>query len=239
MNTKIQLANPPAKTTRQLDGYVTGTWLGLDGTAPASRPVQAVAQQAQQQTVGIRFIRPIQVVFAPTRKRIAEPVVSTMTPKLAVTKDVTISQLRMVTGLTWEQLADLFGTSRRALHFWASGDAMSNENFDHLCRLMAIMQKIDRGSAAANRQVLHDKTKVGPTAFDLLKRKDYEAALRLVGEGVGRPSSTLAPLSAAAIEARKPARPEDLVGALQDSIHKDSGRGRVAKSVKVRRGRTE
>lgn len=239
MNTKIQLTNTrPAKPT-QLQGYVTGTWLGLDGTATASRSAQEVARRAQQQTVGIHFIQPFQVVFAPARKRIAESVVAAPLPKLAVAKDVTISQLRMFTGLTWEQLADLFGTSRRALHFWASGAEMANENYDHLCRLMATMKKIDRRSAAANRQALHDTTNEGPTAFDLLKRKDYDAALRLLGGGVGRPSVTLAPLSAATVEARKPARPEDLVGALQDSVHKDSGRGRIAKSVKVRRGRTE
>ena len=239
MTTKIQLANVrPAKNTRLLDGYVTGTWLGLDGTAPASRPVRTVARQAQQQTVSIRYIRPIQVVFAPNRKRIAEPVGSMVTPKLAVTKDVTISQLRMFTGLTWGQLADLFGTSRRALHFWASGAEMANENYDHLCRLMDTMTKIDRGNAAANRQALHDTTNKSQTAFDLLKQKDYAAALHLLGEGIGRPSVTLAPLSAIAVEARKPPRPEDLVGALQDSVHKGVGRSRIAKSVKVRRGRT-
>lgn len=237
MNTKIQLANArPAKTTQQLDDYVTGTWLGLDGTAVAPRPLRAVARRAQQQTVGLRFIQPLQTILAPTKKRIAGPA---PLPKLAATQPVTISQLRMFTGLTWEQLADLFGTSRRALHFWASGEEMANENYDHLCRLMETMKAIDRGSAAANRQALYDATDTGPTAFDLLKRKNYSAALRLVGNGIGRATVALAPLSATAVEARKPPRPEELIGALQDSVHKDVGRSRIAKSVKVRRGRTE
>lgn len=41
-------------------------------------------------------------------------------------------------------------------------------------------------------------------------------------------------LSKEAREERKPLPPEQLVGALQDRIHRDDGRVRIAKSVKVR-----
>jgi len=43
----------------------------------------------------------------------------------------------------------------------------------------------------------------------------------------------LTPLSDAENERRKPTKPEYLVGALQNSVHQDTRRGRVAKSVKV------
>ena len=47
-----------------------------------------------------------------------------------------IAQLRRLTGLTWEQLAYLFGVSRQSVHFWASGGTMTAAHRLHLERVI-------------------------------------------------------------------------------------------------------
>jgi len=65
-----------------------------------------------------------------------------------------LSELRRLSGLSWDQLARIMGVSRRALHFWASGKPMARTNEEHLQRVLAAVRSIDRGSAAANRTAL-------------------------------------------------------------------------------------
>lgn len=147
-----------------------------------------------------------------------------------------IAELRRVSGLTWEQLAQLFGTSRRALHFWAAGKRMSAANAEHLQRLVAVLQQVDRGSASANRSALLSPSR-GTLPFDLLARHDYESAVRALGPGPDpartRPSR-MRP-SAATLAARGPRPPGQLVDALEGQVH-GSGRIRKVRSVKVRGG---
>ena len=75
----------------------------------------------------------------------------------------------------------------------------------------------------------------GIVPYDLLVAGRYEEFLRVVGLGRGRTAMTLPPLSPAALEARRPTPPEELVGALQDSVHREMGRGRAARTAKGKR----
>ena len=145
-----------------------------------------------------------------------------------------IAELRRLSGLTWEQLARLFGVARRSLHFWASGKPLNASNEERLRRLIAVLRQADRGNAQENRAMLfgdHD----GTVPFDLLAEGQYEAFLALVGKGPGRRRPELPPLSRATLEARKPPPPEELVEALHESVHRDVGRGRAARTVRGRR----
>lgn len=45
----------------------------------------------------------------------------------------------------------------------------------------------------------------------------------------------LQPLSKEAQDARRPPKPENLVDALQDTIHRDVGRSRIGRVIKVRK----
>jgi transcriptional regulator with XRE-family HTH domain len=144
-----------------------------------------------------------------------------------------IGELRRLSGFTWDQLARLFGVSRRSLHFWASGKAMTPANEEHLHRVLATIRKIDRGTATANRAALLS-SKDGELPLDLLAEGQYDRVVVVVGAGGASERPALKPLSQAARDARRPRPPEELVEALQDSVHRESGRTRAARSVKVR-----
>lgn len=147
-----------------------------------------------------------------------------------------IGELRRLSGLTWEQLAELFGVSRRALHFWASGRPMASHNAEHLRRSLAVVRMLDRGSAAENRALLLGYANNGVRAAEMLANGEYEQVIELLGPGRGH---RVAPpkLSAAARATRAPRPPAELVDARQDSIRSEVGAARAAKSVKVRSGR--
>ncbi len=147
-----------------------------------------------------------------------------------------IAELRRLSGFTWEQLARLFSVSRRSLHFWASGKAMTPANEEHLQRLLLVVRKIDRGSASANRAELLAVRDDGGILFDLLANRQYDRVFSLLGPGEAR--RVVAPkLSDEAMAARAPRPPEELVDALQDRVHRETGIARGAKSVRARGGR--
>lgn len=147
-----------------------------------------------------------------------------------------IGDVRRLSGLTWEQLARLLSVSRRTLHFWASGKPMTPGNEEHLQRLLGVLQKIDRGSSSANRAMLLGSRDDGAIPLDLLRAGDYDDVLRRLGFSKARRRSPSS-LSEEARLARAPRSPVDLVGALQDRIHRDSGPARAAKSVRTRSAR--
>lgn len=145
-----------------------------------------------------------------------------------------IAELRRLSGFTWDQLARLFKVSRRSLHFWASGKAMTPSNEEHLQRLLAVVRKIDRGSASINRSALLAVQDDRTIAYDLLADEQYDRVVTLLGPGGAR--RVKAPkLSAEAMAARAPRPPEELVGALQDRVHASSGRLLAARAVQVPR----
>jgi len=140
-----------------------------------------------------------------------------------------IMELRRLSGLTWDQLATLFNVTRRSLHFWASGKQVNAPNEERLRRVLAVVRKADRAL------LLEDRDGMVPLA--LLASGAYEDFLDLVGTGPGRRDLKLAPLSPAALEARKPQRPEELAGALQDRVHVD--KGKLLSATPIRRPRQE
>lgn len=146
-----------------------------------------------------------------------------------------IMELRRLSGLTWEQLARLFGVVPRSLHFWVSGKPLTPAHEERVNRLLATMHKLDRGSARENRALLLGVRDDGMLPFDLLVAEQYEQVLTLLGLGQALVRPKLAALSEEARRARQPLPPEELVGALQDRPHKDPGNARVPRVVRSRK----
>lgn len=147
-----------------------------------------------------------------------------------------VSELRRLSGLTWDQLAQVFDVSRRSLHFWASGKSMSPANEDLLLRVLAVVRTFDRGSASANRAALLGVREDGSRPLDLLVAGHHDRVLSLLGPGMARPAVPVRP-SAEVLAARAPRAPDELVDAIPDGVHRGTGVYRVAKSVRVRSGR--
>jgi DNA-binding transcriptional regulator YiaG len=148
---------------------------------------------------------------------------------------VTIHELKKLSGLTWEQLAKIFNVSRRSLHFWASGKPITPFNEEHLRSLLATIRYIDRGSPDINRGALLQPQQDSIMPLDLLIAGKYEEVERLLGKGKTTERPKLKPLSPESVASRLSPPPEDLVGALQDTIHREVGRSRPAKTTRSRK----
>jgi DNA-binding transcriptional regulator YiaG len=146
-----------------------------------------------------------------------------------------LSELRRLSGLTWEQLAKLFNVSRRSLHFWASGQPLSRFNEEHLNRLLGTIRYVDQGSASLNRSLLLRPDGNGNPLFDLLVAGKYEEFKRIVGSNNAPRKPLLGALSEDAHTAYMPQNPADLVDALQEPIHREVGRSRPARTARSRK----
>ncbi len=150
-----------------------------------------------------------------------------------------ISELRRLSTLTWEQLGQLFGVSRRSVHFWASGKQMNVAYEQRLFEILDIVRQADRGEARRNRAVLLAVTD-GKAAIDLLAAGEFAEARARLGLREARARVGPGKLDVNARAERTPPPPDRLVEAMNDRIHRDAGRGGAARTVRnMRRQSTE
>ena len=79
-----------------------------------------------------------------------------------------VSKLKDESGLTWGQIAELFGVSRRAVHFWVEGGNMASHNVARLQRLEEARREIVGDGPAAVRNGLFTITSNGQSPFSRL-----------------------------------------------------------------------
>lgn len=146
-----------------------------------------------------------------------------------------LSRLRRLSGLTWEQIAKLFNVSRRSVHFWASGQPLSRFNEEQLNRLLGTIQFIDQGSASLNRSLLLQPNVDGNPLLDLLVAGKHEEFKQIVGSRNAPQKPLLGVLSEDAHKTYRSQNPADLVDALQEPIHREVGRSRPARAARSRK----
>jgi transcriptional regulator with XRE-family HTH domain len=78
-----------------------------------------------------------------------------------------VALLRDRSGLSWEQLARLFGVSRRSLHKWAAGGTLNSRNAERLAELSAVVGAVPGGPAEVRAFLLAPGTD-GRTPFQRL-----------------------------------------------------------------------
>jgi DNA-binding transcriptional regulator YiaG len=149
-----------------------------------------------------------------------------------------ISDIRLHTGLTWEQVARLFGVSRRTVHLWVSGAAMSSEHEEHLHRMFSVIEGSGlfevHGSRAA---VLFTAGPGGGCPFDMLASSNYDEAareLQLRAPPVHGRERRIP--DASVFKERRPLSPAVLVAGLPDSGPPEPRRTTRPQVRRVKRG---
>lgn len=146
-----------------------------------------------------------------------------------------VAELRRLSGLTWEQLADLLQVSRRAVHFWATDKQMHPTNQERVHRMLAAIRRVDRGAPKANRTLLFAAQTDGVIPYDLLRVGEFEAAIERMGDGPGPRREPHSAPSSLAKDSRRPMPPADLLDALQDTIHVEKERVRRTRTIRRKR----
>ena len=141
-----------------------------------------------------------------------------------------LAHLRRISGLTWEQVARMFGVSRRSVHFWASGKAMSAEHEEHLYQLLAVLRGTNAAADAVRARLL--SVVAGEQILTMLAERRYTHAAEALGGGEAAAAVPREPLSASARDARRPLPPDFLAASEEDHGHQPEGRGRAVRTVR-------
>jgi hypothetical protein len=147
-----------------------------------------------------------------------------------------ISELRRISGLTWEQLTATMGVERRTLHLWEAGRGMRPVHEERLQRVLLVVRRADRGSSSTTRALLLDGSQ-GPSVKELLSQDHFEEALQRVKalpevSPVPRPPR----LSGMAKEARRPLPLGTQIALKEDAIEPISVRqARPARITRVQK----
>ena len=143
-----------------------------------------------------------------------------------------VLEIRRRSGLTWEQLGHLFNVSRRSVHHWASGKAVTPEHERMVRRMLASIRRLDQGSQVATRaRLLAVDEDLGVSTLDLLKEGRFgEAGGRT--DGKRSPGHRPVPISGEARDARRPPAPALLLEADQDRPEIPAN-GRTADAVRT------
>jgi len=80
-----------------------------------------------------------------------------------------VQYLHDISGLTWDQVSKLLGVSRRAVHMWAAGGAMSSGHEVILRRITAIMEELQVASPSERRAAILAPRQSGQSIYDRLR----------------------------------------------------------------------
>jgi hypothetical protein len=87
-----------------------------------------------------------------------------------------IREVRDSVGLTWEQLALLFGVSRRAVHHWANGSKMTGKHAQRLGELRRAFAALPGTDPESRRAALFTPANDGYSTFDRLRAANAAAS---------------------------------------------------------------
>lgn len=151
-----------------------------------------------------------------TVERTAAGPAGQIAPLATETTAEAVLEIRRCSGLTWDEMSSLFDVSRRSMHHWASGKAVSAAHEQAIRRTLAAIRNLDRGRQAENRaQLLAIDAVSGLSVLDLLKANRFaEAIVQATGDRQSKPHRV--PLAQKALDARRTQTPMLLLEAEQD-----------------------
>jgi DNA-binding transcriptional regulator YiaG len=132
------------------------------------------------------------------------------------TTSALVLELRRLSGLTWDQLASVFGVDRRSVHFWAAGRPMNAANAEKLAAVLSLVRRMAVGDPRATRTLLLTPTPSGVVPLDALRAGDLDriAAPAAAPAVLKRPPA----ISSKARTARAPQSPERLLGSAAEPV---------------------
>jgi hypothetical protein len=101
-----------------------------------------------------------------------------------------VAEIRVVSGLTNEEIAPLAGVSRRSLQAWVAGEAISARNEQRLRSLLDAIRRLATADPHKTRARLLDRESGNVRVYDLLAEARFEQAIDLAS---GRRTDTPAP----------------------------------------------
>ena len=186
---------------------------------PIGNSIQIVAVSRLEPTTLIANTEDeMQSILVMLNDRTSVHAAGTVEPAQVSTESVAaaVMEIRRQSGLTWQELADLFCISRRSIHHWANGKSVTSSNEHKVRRMLSAMRVLDRGNQRETRSLLLAEDQItGQRRFDRLKAGHFDEATRHV-ESAQRSASRQKSISRAASNARRPPSPIFLLGAKQD-----------------------
>ena len=126
-----------------------------------------------------------------------------------------ILEIRRRSGLTWEEMSDLFNVSRRSIHHWANGKPPSAGHERTLRQALAAIRGLDQGDRRGTRtRLLAVDHPAGLSALDMMREGRFDEIMA-PAEGARTSRRPRVPLSREAREARRPPPPMLLLEAEQ------------------------
>lgn len=92
-----------------------------------------------------------------------------------------IAELRALAGLTTDQVSRLFGVSRRSVHNWISGNAMSPQHEELAAKILAIVKALPGSTPAERRASLLDSSRGISLFHQLMAARGEDVRLQVPG----------------------------------------------------------
>jgi transcriptional regulator with XRE-family HTH domain len=129
---------------------ILATGTSLPASWEMSRPTQSV-------------IAPQTAIQAPPSRAVGDRAGEVL-PELARS----VRALRQRSGLTWDELARIFGVTRRTLYNWSIGGQVSAAHAQALAQVVALVHEVDLGDPRQTRSLLLAPTESGSTLYSQL-----------------------------------------------------------------------
>lgn len=94
-----------------------------------------------------------------------------------------VGQIKVLSGLTQEQISEILGVDRRSTYHWLAGQEPSDTKYEKLMRILSALQYMDRGITRINKRILLSPTEGGKLIKDYLTEGNFQKFLQTAGRG--------------------------------------------------------
>lgn len=163
------IVEPTARTGGSVDNAVDAV------TRVSVVPPTLILVGAAAMTSAAILVAPINLAIpdwarSSTTTRTPERVVAPPISRDVLTPATLLQSVRDESGLTWDQIARVFGVSRRAVHHWMAGGNLSAHNIELLGRFNRLVGNLPGDSADARKAALFAAGPDGVSPIDAFRR---------------------------------------------------------------------